>query len=176
MSSLFLELKRRNVFRVGIAYLIVTWLLLQVADVMIDNIGAPDWVFQALLIVLGIGFIVVLIFSWVFELTPEGLKRDHEVDRSQTITHQTGRRLDRAIIITLLLAVAYFIWESRYSEHQVEVPAEEPKTVTETAPASAPGRAASPLEPSIAVLPFADLSSQGDQEYCADGLSEESMI
>ena len=116
--KLFTELKRRNVFRVSIAYLIVAWLLMQVADVMIENIGAPDWVFKTLLLALGIGFVVVVIFSWVFELTPEGLKRDHEVDRSQSIAHQTGRKLDRAIILVLVLAVAYFIWESRYANHE----------------------------------------------------------
>jgi len=170
---LFAELNRRNVFRVAIAYLVVTWLLLQVADVMIDNIGAPNWVFQALLMVLGIGFVVILIFSWVFELTPEGLKRDHEVDRSQTITHQTGRKLDRAIIIVLLVSVAYFVWESRYSSHQAGVPTDETAADAESLEASKPSSAGELLDPSVAVLPFADLSSQGDQEYFADGLSEE---
>ena len=173
MSSLFAELKRRNVFRVGLAYLLVTWLLLQVADVMIDNIGAPDWVFQALLIALGAGFVVILVFSWVFELTPEGLKRDHEVDRSRSITHHTGRKLDRAIIIVLLLSVAYFIWESRYSDKQAAVPAEESASTDESVETSAAYSDAEHPDPSIAVLPFSDLSSQGDQEYFADGLSEE---
>ena len=109
--SLFAELKRRNVFRVGIAYLVVAWLLLQVADVMIDNIGAPDWLFSSILLVLGVGFPLALVFAWAFEMTPEGIKRDHEVDRAQSITPVTGRKLDRAIIVVLALALGYFVWD-----------------------------------------------------------------
>ena len=73
--SLFKELKRRNVFRVGIAYLVVAWLVMQVADVVINNIEAPGWVFQVIMLVLGLGFPIVLIFAWAFEMTPEGIKR-----------------------------------------------------------------------------------------------------
>jgi TolB-like protein/Tfp pilus assembly protein PilF len=113
--SLFIELKRRNVFRVGIAYVVVAWLVLQVTDVMIDNIGAPDWVFSTILMVLGIGFPVALVFAWAFEMTPEGLKREHEVDRSHSITATTGRKLDFIIIGVLVVALGYFIYESRFS-------------------------------------------------------------
>jgi TolB-like protein len=171
--NLFTELKRRNVFRVSIAYLIVAWLLMQVADVMIENIGAPDWVFKTLLLALGIGFVLVVIFSWVFELTPEGIKRDSEVDRSQSITHQTGRKLDRAIIIVLVLAVAYFIWESRYADHdhQAAPLAQAPAETVESVPEAT--QASEQPEPSIAVLPFADMSPEGDQAYFSDGISEE---
>ena len=108
--SLFVELKRRNVFKVGIAYLVIAWLVMQVADVMIDNIGAPDWVFKSILLMLGIGFPFAVFFAWAFELTPEGLKREHEVDRSQSITKQTGRKLDFVIIGVLVVALGYFIW------------------------------------------------------------------
>ena len=107
--SLFTELKRRNVFRVGIAYLIVAWLVMQIADVVLNNIQAPGWVFQVILLVLGIGFPVVLAFAWAFEMTPEGIKREHEVDRGQSITRQTGRKLDRMITVALALAVAYLL-------------------------------------------------------------------
>jgi hypothetical protein len=112
--SFFNELKRRNVFRVGIAYLVVCWLVMQVADVVINNIGAPDWLFRAIMLVLGLGFPIVLIFAWAFEMTPDGLKKEKDVDRSQSVAPKTGRKLDRAIIGIMALALIYFVWESRF--------------------------------------------------------------
>ena len=105
MASVWGELKRRNVVRVAIAYAIVSWLLLQVADVILNNIEAPTWVFQAILLLLVIGLPVALIFAWAFELTPEGLKKESDVDRSESITHITGRKLDFVIIGVLVVAV-----------------------------------------------------------------------
>jgi TolB-like protein len=145
------ELKRRNVFRVGFAYVIVAWLLLQVADVVLDNIEAPTWVFQAILLVLVIGFPVALLFAWAFELTPEGLKREKDVDRSESITPITGRKLDFAIIAVLAVALVFFA-----STHQWD---------SETGHAET-------ADKSIAVLAFADLSPEGDQEYFSDGIAE----
>ena len=116
--SLFEELKRRNVFRVGIAYLIVSWVLAQVADLVLDNIGAPIWVMQAILLVLALGFPLFLLFSWAFEVTTEGIKREADVDRSESITHHTGRKLDRSITILLIIAVVYFFWESRIADNR----------------------------------------------------------
>ena len=145
------ELKRRNVFRVGFAYVIVAWLLLQVADVVLDNIEAPTWVFQAIILVLVIGFPVALLFAWAFELTPEGLKREKDVDRSESITPITGRKLDFAIIAVLAVALVFFA-----STHQWD---------SETGHAET-------ADKSIAVLAFADLSPEGDQEYFSDGIAE----
>jgi hypothetical protein len=90
--SLIRELKRRNVFRVGVAYVVTAWLLIQVTDVVLNNTAAPDWVFSVIMLVLGLGFPVVLIFAWAFEMTPEGIKREKDVDRGQSITRQTRRR------------------------------------------------------------------------------------
>ena len=87
--SLFNELKRRNVFRVVIAYVIVAWLVMQIADVVLNNITAPDWVFQVLMLFLTVGLPIAVIFAWAFEMTPEGLKREHEVDRSQSIDRKS---------------------------------------------------------------------------------------
>src|SRR5210317_954078 len=107
--SIFKELKRRNVFRVGIAYLVVAWLIMQVADVVINNIGAPGWLFPGIMLVLGIGFPVAVIFAWAFEMTPEGLKKEKDVDRSQSIAPVTGRKLDRAIIGIMALVIAFLV-------------------------------------------------------------------
>ena len=94
MGRFFEELKRRNVFRVGVAYLVTAWLLLQMADVVLGNIGTPEWVFKAILLVLGLGFPVALLFAWAFEMTPEGIKKEKDVDRSQSITQVTGKKLE----------------------------------------------------------------------------------
>jgi hypothetical protein len=96
MAGLFEELKRRNVIRVGIAYVVAAWLVLQFSDLVLENIGAPAWVIQSIMLVLAIGLPITLIIAWAFELTPDGLKLESEVDRSQTITPQTGRKLDFA--------------------------------------------------------------------------------
>ena len=152
MASVWGELKRRNVVRVAIAYAIVSWLLLQVADVILDNIEAPTWVFQATLLLLIIGFPVAIIFAWAFELTPEGLKKEKDVDRSESVTHLTGRKLDFTIIAVLAVALVFFA-----STHQWG---------SETGNAEI-------ADKSIAVLAFADLSPEGDQEYFSDGISEE---
>ncbi|MCW8845903.1 MAG: adenylyl cyclase, partial [Gammaproteobacteria bacterium] len=90
MSSFFEELKRRNVFRVGLAYVITAWILAQVADLALDNFGAPAWVMKSLLLLLLIGFPLALIFAWAFEKTPDGIVLEKHVDRSQSITPVTG--------------------------------------------------------------------------------------
>src|SRR6056300_1114384 len=97
--TLFEELKRRNVFRVAIGYAITAWLLLQVVDLVLENVNSPDWVMQVFMLALAIGFPLAIFFAWAFEMTPEGVKREADVDRSQSIAPKTGRSLDRAIIL-----------------------------------------------------------------------------
>ena len=168
--SFFEELKRRNVVRVGVVYLIAAWLLAQVADLVLENFQAPDWVIQAILITLLIGFPVAVIFAWAFELTPEGIKKEKDVDRSQSITRTTGRKLDRTMIAILVVALAYFVWESRFSPNDGD---QAGIASSDDAAAQSEGDAGDAKAKSVAVLPFVNMSSDTEQEYFSDGISEE---
>ena len=156
MGNLFNELKRRNVVRVGFAYIVLGWIALQVGDVLFDMFEAPSWVGKTLAGVLLLGFPFALIFAWAFEMTPEGVKRTEEVDRSDSITHSTGKKLNFVIIAALVAALGYFIWER---QGLVEPGANAP--------------AAGEVDKSIAVLPFVNMSSDEEQEWFVDGLTEE---
>ncbi|MCJ7557377.1 MAG: hypothetical protein MUP90_10765 [Gammaproteobacteria bacterium] len=173
--SLFQELKRRNVFRVGIAYLITAWLVLQVSDVVLGNIVAPDWVFKTILLICALGAPVVLMFAWAFEMTPEGLKREKDVDRSQSVTHVTGRKLDHTIIFVLVLALGYFAVDKFFLERPGLEPAAQGNLRHTGADRSARSGAAAVQAglTSIAVLPFVNMSSDKEQDYFSDGISEE---
>jgi hypothetical protein len=105
--NFFTELKRRNVIRAAGLYLVGAWLLTQVASTVLPMFGAPDWLPRSIVILLVIGFVPALIFSWVFELTPQGLKRDEDVPAEQSIGPKTGRSMDRMIIVVLALALAF---------------------------------------------------------------------
>lgn len=152
--SLFAELRRRNVFRVGIAYIVLAWLLLQVGDTLAPALHLPEWINSALAFFLILGFPLAIFFAWAFELTPDGLKLEKDVDREESITPLTGRKLDRTIIVLLVFALGYFIWQSQ------KMPDEE---IVESAS----------VQESIAVLPFENMSSDEEQEYFSDGLTEE---
>ena len=103
--GLFNELKRRNVFRVAIAYLVIAWLLAQVADLAFDNFGTPEWVSKTVLFLLLLGFPLAVFFAWAFEITPEGVKKEKDVDRSASIATHTGRKHDYSIIVLLVIAL-----------------------------------------------------------------------
>lgn len=169
--KLFQELQRRNVFRVGIAYAVAGWVLLQVGDLVLENIEAPAWVIQAMMLVVALGFIAALIIAWAYELTSEGIKRDRDVERGQSIMHETGRKLDRIIMGFLLVAVAYFAVDKfvlDLSRDAKPVLAEPPIIIDIATPvAGFSGRAA------IAVIPFVNMSNDPDQEYFADGITED---
>ena len=170
--NFFTELKRRNVIRMAGLYLVGAWLLTQVASTVLPTFDVPSWALRGLIITLALGFIPALIFSWVFELTPQGLKRDEEVAPGQSIAPQTARRMDRMIIVVLLLALGYFGFDKF-----VLAPRREAALVATTAqshPALAPNESPSPVNAkSIAVLPFENLSSDKENAYFADGIQDE---
>jgi len=148
--SLFNELKRRNVFRIGAAYVVGAWLLIQVTETIFPLFGFGDTPARLVVIVLSIGFIPSLILSWVFEFTPEGLKKDADVDSEKSLTQSTGRKLDRIILVVLVLALGYFAFDKfvldpARDQSNIEIARQEGRTTALTE---------SRGDRSIAVLPF----------------------
>ncbi|MCH8930775.1 MAG: hypothetical protein IIA98_07660, partial [Proteobacteria bacterium] len=155
-DSFFTELRRRNVLRVAFVYLVAAWLILQVADLIVPILSLPEWSSKLIFLLLILGFPISLILAWAFEMTPEGLKKEKDVDRSQSITSQTGRKIDFVIIGALALALAYSIYfkDPDAADSAVPVPA-----LDDTH--------------SIAVLPLVNMSSDPETDYFSDGLAEE---
>ena len=141
--SFFNELKRRNVVKVGVAYAVATWILLQLTDVVAEILQLPEWAPKLILLILVVGFVPALIFAWAFEMTPEGIKREKDVDRSESITPNTGRKLNYMITGLLAVGMAYFIWEARFQDKDTSATADaqpsiaEQSVSAETSPAEA---------------------------------------
>ena len=157
--SLFAELKRRNVFRVGAAYAVAAWVLVQIGEAVFPAFGVPDSLFRGMVILLVLGMPLALFLAWAFEVTPQGVKREKDVDRSQSITNETGRKLDRTIIVVLAIAVTLFAIDKFLLGPETGIP---------DSAATGDGDAQS-----IAVLPFVNMSSDPEQDFFSDGISEE---
>ncbi|WP_291841760.1 hypothetical protein [Maricaulis sp.] len=160
MNRLLSELRRRNVFRVATAYLVVGWVLIQVVSLIAEPLGLPDWTDTFFIVLLGVGFPIALLLAWAFEMTPEGMKLTVAVPADDGIATQTARKLDYAIVAGLVVLVGVIVWQQLASPQAATAP--------ELAARAEAGEGAS-----VAVLPFADMSPDSDQAYFADGISEE---
>jgi TolB-like protein len=154
--SFFNELKRRNVFKVTIAYIVMAWLVMQVTDVILNNVGAPDWVFRVILLLLGIGFLLAVFLAWVYELTADGIKKETDTVGSASVARQTGHKLKYVIIGALGITVIYLVLNWGRTDVDAQVPLQ---TLV--------------ARPAVIVLPFENTSGDENQNYLAFGLTDE---
>jgi serine/threonine-protein kinase len=165
--SFFAELKRRNVYKVAVAYLVVAWLLIQAASIFFPTFDAPPWVMKIFIIVIIFGFPVALIFSWAFEFTPEGIKLESEVEPNQSIARRTGRKIVALTITVAVLAAGLFAYQLIRSKS--DTPRQDASAARTEAATAAPSK-------SIAVLPFDNLSRDPDNAYFCEGVQEEILM
>ena len=166
LPHFFGELKRRSVYKVAVAYAVVAWLLIQIATQVFPFFEIPNWAVRLVVLLLMLGFPVALVLAWVFELTPEGIKRTKEVPPNESIRHRTGRRIGEITVILAMIAAGLLAFRLSRQEKKVTPLPGEPATESQPAPVTIP-------EKSIAVLPFENLSSDKENAYFADGIQNE---
>ncbi|MGH8092439.1 MAG: tetratricopeptide repeat protein [Chthoniobacterales bacterium] len=153
------ELKRRNVYKVAVAYAVVSWLLVQAASILFPTFDAPSWAMKLLVAAIAVGFPVALVLSWAFEITPEGIKREEDVQPNESITRRTGRRIIGLTVVLAIVAAGLFVYQ-RFGLRLTKT------SVPEAAKSEIP-------EKSIAVLPFDNLSRDPDNAYFSEGIQDE---
>jgi TolB-like protein/Tfp pilus assembly protein PilF len=160
IGNFFAELKRRNVYKVAIAYAVVSWLLIQAASIFLPAFNAPQWAMQIVILILVVGFPIALVFSWAFEITPEGIKLESEIEADDSITHHTGRKIVALTIVLAVIAAGLFVFQFIRS-----------KSTSTSAARIAPDTTIT--NKSIAVLPFDNLSRDPDNAYFVEGIQDE---
>jgi len=169
--TLVTELKRRNVFRVALFYIVAAWVVIQVAETLLPVFDVPDTAIRIIVLILALGFPLAVVFSWVFELTPEGLKRDKDVLVDPETKQRTSNKLNWATLVAAVLAIGLLIGDRLLPQPAAT---RAPPAAMNNADSLAPATMTPEPDPaSIAVLPFADLSPEGDQQYFSDGIAEE---
>ena len=171
--SLFKELKRRNVIRVAITYAVVSWVLIQIGNILFSTLELGPEPGKILLAILLLGFIPAILFAWAFEITPEGIKYEKDVVRDESITNFTAKRLDMITIGLLIAAIGLFGLDRLMQQDDPIANNPEKLQTADSSAMDSQAESSKANEKSIAVLPFADMSQAGDQEYFADGISEE---
>ena len=174
--SFFSELKRRNVYKVAVAYAVVSWLLVQIATQVFPFFDIPSWAVRLVVLLLVLGFLVALILSWAFEITPEGIKRESEIEADKSITHHTGRKIVAVTIALAVVAAGLFVYQLIGRDRRAR------RSDSETAEGGRPPATARSLpaqsipevpNKSIAVLPFDNLSDDKSNAYFAEGIQDE---